>query len=65
MLLLIKCLRIQNILLPKGQIHYFLTKRHKNGLEEAIRKIGKRIYFRLDLFDSWIEKQAKERVEHE
>ncbi len=43
----------------KGQINYFLTKRHKNGLEKAIRKIGKRIYFRLDLFDLWIEGQAK------
>jgi hypothetical protein len=43
----------------KGQIHYFLTNRHKNGLEESIRKIGKRIYFRIDLFDLWIEKQAK------
>jgi len=43
----------------KGQINYFLLNRHKNGLEEAIRKIGKRIYFRIDLFDLWIEKQAK------
>jgi signal recognition particle subunit SEC65 len=45
----------------KGQIQYFLTNRHKNGLEKVIRKIGKRIYFRTDLFDDWIESQCKER----
>lgn len=56
---------LQNSKYPfsKGQINYFLTKRHKNGLEEAIRKIGKRIYFRLDLFDLWIEKQARAKDE--
>jgi len=43
----------------KGQLHHFLNNRHKNGLEAAIRKIGKRIYFRLDLFDAWIEKQGQ------
>ena len=46
----------------KGQIHYFLTNRHKNGLETAIRKLGKRIYFRIDLLDAWIETHGKERV---
>ena len=44
----------------KGQIHHFLNNRHKNGLKEAVRKIGKRIYFRLDLLDSWIESQGKQ-----
>jgi hypothetical protein len=32
--------------------------RHKNGLEVAVRKIGKRLFLRIDLFDAWIEKQA-------
>lgn len=41
-----------------GQLRFFLTKRHQNGLEKAIRKIGKRLYLRKDLFDAWIEKQA-------
>lgn len=44
-----------------GQIRHFLTKRHRNGLENAIRKIGKRIYVRLDLFQSWIESQGSKR----
>jgi hypothetical protein len=40
-----------------GQVRHFLTMRHRNGLEGAIRKIGKRVYVRLDLFQSWIESQ--------
>jgi len=40
-----------------GQIRHFLLMRHKNGLEKAILKIGKRLYFRVDLFDQWIEEQ--------
>jgi len=43
----------------KGQLNYFLTNRHKNQLHTAIRKIGKRLYIRLDLFDAWIEGQTK------
>ena len=38
-----------------GQIRHFITMRHKNGLDKTIRKIGKRIYFRKDLFEEWIE----------
>lgn len=41
-----------------GQIRHFLTLRHKNGLDAAIRKIGKRLYLRKDLFEAWIESQA-------
>lgn len=41
-----------------GQIRHYLTKRHQNGLEKAVRKIGKRLYLRTDLLDAWIEKQA-------
>lgn len=35
-----------------------LIMRHRNGLEAAVRKIGKRLYIRKDIFDSWIKKQA-------
>lgn len=38
-----------------GQMNYLLLYRHKNGLEKAVRKIGKRIYIRKDMFDQWIE----------
>lgn len=40
-----------------GQIRHYLSLRHRNGLEAAIRKIGKRLYIRKDIFDSWIEQQ--------
>lgn len=45
----------------KGQIQNYLLHRHKNGLDKAVRKIGKRIFLRLDLFNAWIEQHAKGR----
>lgn len=41
-----------------GQLRHYLLKRHKNGLNKAVRRIGKRLYLRQDLFDQWIEEQA-------
>lgn len=43
-----------------GQLRHYLLKRHKNGLEKAVRRVGKRLYLRQDLFDQWIEGQAKQ-----
>jgi hypothetical protein len=40
-----------------GQIRHFLSMRHRNGLVKAVRKLGKRLYLRKDLFDLWIEQQ--------
>jgi len=39
-------------------MRHYLLHRHTNGLEKAVRKIGKRLFLRVDLFDSWIESQA-------
>lgn len=39
----------------KGQVRHFLQNRHKNELGPAVRKIGKRLYIRSDLFEKWIE----------
>lgn len=44
-----------------GQIRHFLLFRHKNGLSTAVRKIGKRLMIRIDLFDKWIEEQKEEK----
>ncbi len=41
-----------------GQIRHYLTKRHVNGLEKAVRKVGKRLYLRRDLFEQWIDAQS-------
>lgn len=38
-----------------GQIRHYLLIRHRNGLDKAVRKIGKRLYLRRDLFEQWIE----------
>lgn len=42
-----------------GQLRHYLMHRHRNGLETAVRKIGKRLFIRTDLFIAWIEKQAR------
>jgi len=43
------------------QIRHYLLHRHTNGLASAVRKIGKRLYIRTDLFDLWIEAQGQQR----
>ena len=42
-----------------GQMRHFLLMRHKNGLQKAVRKVGKRLMLRIDLFESWIEEQKE------
>ena len=44
-----------------GQLRHFLLYRHRNGLQETVRKVGKRLVLRMDLFDQWIEKQTANR----
>jgi hypothetical protein len=44
-----------------GQIRHLLLYRHRNGLQEAVRRVGKRLMFRLDLFEQWIEGQKEEK----
>jgi len=44
-----------------GQMRHYLILRHRNGLESAVRKIGKRLYLRKDLFETWIEEQGQKR----
>ncbi len=41
-----------------GQVRHLLLNRHRNGLQEVVRKIGKRLVLRVDMFDQWIEDQA-------
>lgn len=40
-------------------LRYYVLHAHKNGLGSAIRRIGKKVLLRRDLFIAWIEKQAK------
>ncbi len=44
-----------------GQLRHFLLYRHKNGLQNAVRRIGKRLMLRIDFFDQWIEGQKEDR----
>lgn len=50
----------RNYPFTKGQIRQFLLDRKRNGLYKAIRKIGKCLYVRIDLFDEWIESFKEE-----
>lgn len=42
-----------------GQMRHLLLYRHRNGLQDAVRKVGKRLMFRVDLFDLWLEQQKE------
>jgi|FreactTroBogLake_1042271.scaffolds.fasta_scaffold24669_5 hypothetical protein len=39
----------------RGQMRSFMMAKNTNGLNKVIRKIGKIVYFRIDLFEEWIE----------
>lgn len=41
-----------------GQIRHLLLYRHRNGLQDAVRKVGKRLVLRLDLFNDWIDSKG-------
>jgi hypothetical protein len=41
-----------------GQLRHLLLYRHSNGLQGAVRKIGKRLVLRMDLFNQWIDSQS-------
>ncbi|MCB1213811.1 MAG: hypothetical protein KDK40_05860 [Chlamydiia bacterium] len=42
-----------------GQMRHLLLYRHSNGLGNVIRKVGKRLVFRIDLFEKWIEEKRE------
>ncbi|WP_154017767.1 hypothetical protein [Candidatus Protochlamydia phocaeensis] len=46
-----------------GQIRHMLKRRHASGLHKAVRKIGKRLLIRIDLFEEWVDMQGKQHKE--
>lgn len=40
-------------------MRHYLLNRHTNGLENAVYKIGKRLFLRSDLLDQWIESKRR------
>jgi len=40
-------------------LRYYILHAHKNGLAPAIRRLGKKLVIRKDLFIDWIEKQKR------
>jgi len=49
----------------KAQLRHFVAKRKQNGLITSIRKIGRRIYIREDLFDKWIDSHLENEIKGE
>jgi len=45
-----------------GQIRHMLKRRHANGLDKVVRKIGKCCYLHIPLFHSWIEAQVSKSI---
>lgn len=39
-------------------LRYYILHSHRNGLSTTIRKIGKKVVLRKDLFIKWIENQS-------
>lgn len=40
-------------------LRYYILHAHRNGLSHALRRIGKKVLIRRDLFVAWLEKQAR------
>ena len=41
---------------------YYVLHQHKNGLAKAIRRIGRKLLVRRDLFIEWIEEQSNKKM---
>lgn len=39
----------------ESMLRYYILHAHKNGLKKAIRKIGRKVLIRRDLFIKWLE----------
>ena len=47
-----------NLCFSVSMLRYYILNAHKNGLSSAIRRVGRKVLIRKDLFLDWIEKQA-------
>ncbi len=43
----------------EAMLSYYILHRHRNGLGKAVRKIGRKLVIRKDLFIDWLEKQGE------
>ena len=39
-------------------LRYYVLNAHKNGLSKALRRVGRKVLIRRDLFIEWLEKQS-------
>ena len=48
----------KSLCFTQNMLRYYLLHSHKNGLRKAIRKVGRKVLIRRDLFIAWIESQS-------
>lgn len=42
-----------------AMLRYYIINAHKNGLAPAIRRLGRKVLIRRDLFVDWLENQSR------
>ena len=50
---------VEKFPVSKGIVRHWLSDRKSNGLDKAVRKIGRRVFIREDLLIEWIEGQKE------
>lgn len=40
-------------------LRYYVLHAHRNGLSKALRRVGRKVLIRRDLFIDWLEKQVR------
>ena len=48
-----------NLCFSEAMIRYYLLNQHRNGLSKAVRRIGRKLFVRKDLFLDWIEQTER------
>jgi hypothetical protein len=48
--------------IPQGTVKWLIYNEEKNGISHCIRRIGRKIYFDLDLFEGWWDSQQKQQT---
>lgn len=48
----------KSLCFTQSMLRYYLLHSHNNGLRKAIRKVGRKVLIRRDLFIDWIESQS-------
>ena len=48
---------VENSRFTKNQLRWLVVKRKENGLDGAIKRVGRKLYFHIPTFLKWVEEQ--------